>query len=139
MKLLVSKPHKQIWYSIPMIVVLSMIRVNSTIDIQLHDTYLVIKSLHIGVIFSVILGIIGLVYWVMKEKKLVNWMTRFHVATTIFVFCIIMVTGIILQDVIEGSLRVFRVINQFLFAVILIGIISQLVFIVNLFLGLIKR
>jgi heme/copper-type cytochrome/quinol oxidase subunit 1 len=139
MDLLVSKPHKQIWYSIPMIIVLSIIRVNNTIDIQLHDTYLVIKSLHIGFLFSVILGIIGLVYWVMKEKKLVNWMTRFHVAATIFVFCIIMVTGIIFQDVIEGNLGVFRLMNQFLFVVILIGIISQLVFVVNLFLGLIKR
>ena len=104
----------------------------------MHDTYFVIASIHIGLLFSVLLGIIGLIYWLIRNKRLVNWMTAIHVTSTILTFALIILTGLIFKKVIESDFETFRTINQILFAIILYAFLSQLIFITNLILSLIK-
>ncbi len=134
----INKPYKAIWYSILFLFGLSIIGWNNTIDIQLHDTYFVIASIHIGVLFSIYLGVIGLIYWLIRKKKLVDWMTVIHVVITISTFALI-ITGLIFQKIIEGDFETFRTVNQILFVVILIALLSQLIFITNLTFGLIRN
>ena len=98
---IINKPYKAIWYSILFLFGLSIIGWNNTIDIQLHDTYFVIASIHMGVLFSIYLGVIGIIYWLIRKKKLVDWMTVIHVVITISTFAIIIITGLIFQKIIE--------------------------------------
>jgi heme/copper-type cytochrome/quinol oxidase subunit 1 len=127
------------WYSVLFIIGLSTIGRDNTIDIQLHDTYFVFASIHIGVTFSIYLGVIGIIYWLIRKKKLVDWMTVIHVVITISAFVLIIITGLIFQEVIEENFETFRTINQILFVVILIALLSQLIFLTNLIFGLIRN
>ena len=136
---IINKPYKAIWYSILFLFGLSIIGWNNTIDIQLHDTYFVIASIHIGVLFSIYLGVIGIIYWLIRKKKLIDWMTVIHVVITISTFALIIITGLIFQKIIEGDFETFRTVNQILFIVILIALLSQLIFITNLTFGLIRN
>ena len=135
----INKPYKTIWYSIFFLFGLSIIGWDNTIDIQLHDTYFVIASIHIGVLFSIYLGIIGIIYWLIRKKTLVDWMTVIHVVITILTFALIIITGLIFQKTIEGDFETFRTVNQILFVVILIALLSQLMFIINLAFGSIRN
>ncbi len=132
MNSIVNKPYKPIWYSILLLIVLSMIGFNNAIDIQLHDTYFVIALIHTGILFSIYLGIIGIIYWLIRNKRLVNWMTVTHVVTTNSTFTLIIITGLIFKKVIEGNIETFRIVNQILFVLIIIALLSQLIFITNL-------
>jgi heme/copper-type cytochrome/quinol oxidase subunit 1 len=136
---IINKPYKAIWYSILFLFGLSIIGWNNTIDIQLHDTYFVIASIHIGILFSIYLGVIGIIYWLIRKKQLVDWMTVIHVVITISTFALIIITGLIFQKIIEGDFETFRTVNQILFVVILIALLSQLIFIINLTFGLIRN
>lgn len=139
MSRILNEPYKSIWWSIPVILFLSLIGLKSTIDLQLHDTYFIIASFHIGLFFSLLLGIIGLIYWQLKNKRLVHWMTAIHVVCTIFTFILIPMSGLIFKEVIEGDLEIFRTVNQILFFVILIALFSQLIFITNVIITLLKN
>lgn len=77
-------PHKAIWSVIPVFLMIGIIFRRPTLDIQFHDTYFVI--FHLSAFFSIILMLIGLVYWQNRDKKLISWMTFIHVVWTILVF-----------------------------------------------------
>lgn len=139
MDTIIKSPYKAIWYSILVLFGLSIIGWDNTIDIQLHDTYFVIASIHIGVLFSIYLGGIGVIYWLLRKKKLIDWMTVIHVVITISTFALIIITGLIFQKIIEGDFETFRTVNQILFVIILIALLSQLIFITNLTYGLISN
>jgi heme/copper-type cytochrome/quinol oxidase subunit 1 len=139
MNQILNKPYKPIWITIPLILVLSIIGINSAIDIQMHDTYFVIASIHIGILFSIILGIIGFLYWLARSKRLVKWMTAIHVTSTIVTFVVIVLTGLIFKKVIESDFEIFRTVNQIVLVITLIAILSQLIFVTNLFVGLIRN
>lgn len=137
-----SKPYKLIWLVIPIILGLSTIGSNGSIDIQMHDTYFVISSFHIGILFSIILGIIGFIYWLVKGKKLVNWMTAIHLLTTILALASILIISFLPNGLFSPSSYSFDTISdltnnpfstasQILSALVLMAILSQLLFIVN--------
>jgi heme/copper-type cytochrome/quinol oxidase subunit 1 len=139
MESIINKPYKAIWYSILFLFGLSIIGWDNTTDIQLHDTYIVISSIHIGVLFSIYLGIIGIIYRLIRKKKLVDWMTVIHVVITILTFALIIIKGLIFQKIIEGDFETYRTVNKVLFVVILIALLSQLIFITNLIFGSIRK
>jgi hypothetical protein len=60
MNLILNKPYKLIWLTIPLILGLTLIGFNKTLDIQMHDTYVVIDLLSIGSLFLIILVVTGL-------------------------------------------------------------------------------
>lgn len=139
MNRILNKPYQSIWGTIPLILGLSMIGINSAIDLQLHDTYFVIASIHIGILFSFILGIIGSIYWLIRHKKLINWMTLFHVMSTISTFVLIIITGLVYKEAIGGDFDTFRIVKQILVTLILIALFSQVIFMTNLVLSLISN
>mgnify|MGYP001796452208 FL=1 len=72
MKLLQNKPYQALWYTMLIILLVSLIRSNSSLDLQLHDTYFVVATIQIGIPLCIVLGILGLAYWVVRTKKLVD-------------------------------------------------------------------
>ena len=82
-KLIARHPHKVIWSVLPLLLGLSILGFNKTIDLQFHDTYFVISWLHIGALLSITFSILGLVYWWFRNTQLIQWMTIVHVITTL--------------------------------------------------------
>lgn len=136
MNIISNKPYKPIWYSILFVLGLSLLSLNNTIDIQLHATYYVIASIYIGLFFSICLGVIGVTYWLVRDKRLVNWMTIIHVIITISTILFIMLIGLVFEKLIDRDFEAIRASNQIMFAAISIAILVQLAFVVNLVLSL---
>ena len=138
MNFVIEKPYKIFWYAIPVLIGLSIIDLNNAIDIQVYDTYIVIALIHMGLFLSIILGLIGFIYWLFRHKKLVNWMTAVHVYITTSTFILFVLSRLILDMAFEEDFEVSRSVYQFIFALILITILSQLVFTINLVFSVIR-
>jgi heme/copper-type cytochrome/quinol oxidase subunit 1 len=136
MKLNIHRPHRLFWLSIPAILLLSIVGTNNTLDLQLHDTYFVVSAMHLGLLLSALLGFMGLLYWLFRNRCLVNWMTAAHVISTILGFVLLSGTGLIYNG---RAASEYRTVNQLLFIVILAVLLSQLIFMVNLVIGIVRK
>ena len=56
---------------------------SSTIDIQMHDTYFVIATLHLAIAYSIYFSILGMIYYFFRKFRLIKWMALFHIAITL--------------------------------------------------------
>jgi len=107
-------------------------------DIQIHDTYFVLTYWHTAIIFSILLGGIGLLYWLFSRKQLIKWMTIFHTLITILPMLILFIwIGFpnLKEHIhyIEGDAFV-RPIFYFL----LLFLLGQILFVLNLLITLFK-
>jgi peptidoglycan/LPS O-acetylase OafA/YrhL len=132
MNTILSKPYRPIWLAIPIIMGLAIVGINSAIGLQLHGTYLVITPIHLGVWLSIILGALGFLYWLVRKRKLVHWMTAIHVAITVLSFTLIMAMGLASS---KGSgFGATGTFNQ----VVLFVVAAQLLFLGNLVVSSVK-
>ncbi|WP_367278102.1 cbb3-type cytochrome c oxidase subunit I [uncultured Algibacter sp.] len=87
MNFLKNKPYIIFWIIgiIIFIPFFKHISFDSTIDINVHDTYFVVAHYHLGMIFLIFFVLIGLIYWVLNifKRKKVNWLTICHIILTI--------------------------------------------------------
>lgn len=85
-----DRPYKIFFgFSIVMIltaVFFGLLYENSTIDVQLHDTYFAVNFYYILIIAAVFQGLIGGIYWLFRKIKLVFLLTGFHVLGSILPF-----------------------------------------------------
>lgn len=138
MNSIATSPHKSLWYAIPVLVVLSLIGLNSSIGLQLHDTYFDISTFYVGFLSSALLFLLGLLYWAVRKRKLIKWMTIIHVVMTTLTLVLILVVGLIADDSSNGDYLTFQAFNQTLGISLLVTIISQLLFLLNVGLSLLK-
>ncbi len=134
-----NRPYIPIFATILLILVLAMFNSKDFIDIQLHDMYLVITPIHLSILLSIYLGIVGIVYWLLREKKLVPWMTILHVTCTILVCVFFQIFSLKSNNFIEVDFITSRIMNQILMVVILTSFLSQVIFAMNIFVSLIKK
>ena len=119
-------------------------------DINLHDTYFVIASVSLYRIFAIVLLFCWSVYIVANRLQLSRVLIWFHVVTTL----VALISFIILQSRHWGLLgipRRYYAFNEFekmrnpfntvkIYAIVLLAfVIAQLIFLVNLSIGLIKK
>ncbi len=131
-----SKPYKSFWISVPIIIILSVIGHENLLDIQLHDTYFVISALYIGLTLSILSGTIGIIYYVARHLKLINWITVLHVSVTLLAFTVMMIDVVLMKNYIgrSGSLTI----NNVIVSLFLLGLGVQPLFIMNIGLGIFK-
>lgn len=77
------KPHLVLWLSIPVLLALSLLSDAATLDLQLHDTYVIFTPFHFMLLMSFMVALLGGIYWVLRHKKLVKWMTITHLLLTL--------------------------------------------------------
>lgn len=123
----------------PLILGLSVIGINRATNIQLHDTYYVVALFHVGLMLSIILGVIGLLYWFFRKKKLIPWMTFIHVTTTILCFVGFMLSDFLFKEQRVSEYNFYNTVHTILSVLLLISIASQLLFLVNLIVSLIRK
>jgi len=131
------RPYHYLWLSIFLLAVLSSLASNKAIDIQMHDTYLVIAILHIGIIFGGIHAILGFIYWIVRFMKLITWMTYVHVITTIVISVLLILLCVLYTISNNFYLDDFSSISALTF--IQIFILCQVLFLLNLILSTFKH
>ena len=79
-----NQPYKALWLTALVLIVFCLIEFNRVIDIQMHDTYLVINKPLLYSPFIIFLFVLGSVYYLLRRRELILWMTLYHVITTSF-------------------------------------------------------
>ncbi len=140
MNKLVEKPHLAFLLAIPILMLIGILRGNATLDINVHDTFYVIAYLHLATLISILFGIIGMGYWIMlkSDRKLSKWLNGTHIGLTF--------GGIIVVWILTKFYRSETVEYQFnskltliITLIIILMIVGQLIFPINIIYGLIKK
>ncbi len=117
---------------------------NDIIDINVHDTYFVIRNSHLTTLLFVIYGIIGFCYWLFFKYEiiLVRNLTNIHSIITIGSIYIYEIGMIYYNFKTDSSFPLFDddILNQNLFTLIIVMLVlfTQLLFITNIILSTIK-
>ena len=128
---LIDNPHKILWFAVPAVLALSAMGLRKAIDLQLHDTYLVVGVPHFGVILSLLLVLAGGGYWLVGQQDLVPWLTATHVVFTVLACITILVTGLLYQPGATQDFRSFQAVNRAVLWLLVVAAGSQLLFITN--------
>jgi len=133
-----SKPYAILWWSIPLWFFPLILLEDGAIDIQLHDTYIVLGSAHLAVTFAIVFGLLGGVYWLLRKHKLLSALSMAHSIMTSLAMIGLSIGAVVqsMQRTIE--LDFFSQLNSLVLVLILIFISVQLIFILNVVVGLIK-
>lgn len=126
-----QKPHVMMWVGAIAMLVLGIFRMNVGLDIQMHDTYIVTNYLHIGIILSVLLGILGVGYWMVRKVSLIRWMSLGHIVITTLTFLLIMV-GVLGIGYVSYEYSYSIKIGSIPLLLTVLTIIFQLIYLLNL-------
>ncbi len=80
MKHLLNKPYIVLWIMMPLVLAMGVAYSDSALDINIHDTYLVIYGIHLSIFICCLCFFLGLGYWLMLKmnKRLYKWLTFIH-------------------------------------------------------------
>ena len=84
------KPYKLLWYTILLIVLLTLIDPKSSLSIQMHATYFVMRTYDFTLLFTIILSVTGGLYWLLRNSRLINWLSYLHIFLTV-VCCLVFI------------------------------------------------
>lgn len=137
-----TKPDLIFFLSIPVILLIGIMSGGATLDINVHDTYFVIAHFHIAVLISILFGIIGVGYWIMKKanRKLSKWLNWTHIVLTIGgLIAIFGISYLSLGSDTHSQFPYFDELerkNSILTSIIFIVIFGQLMYLINLIIGI---
>lgn len=140
MNKLIEKPHLLFLSTIPIILGIGILNGNTVLDINVHDTYYVVAYLHLAVLISILFGIIGIGYWVMQKagRKLSKWLNWAHLGLTFGGTLLVWVlTKFYRTEIMEYKFN--NNLSMVITIVILLIILGQLIFPINIIYGLIKK
>ncbi|WP_299800096.1 hypothetical protein [uncultured Maribacter sp.] len=141
MKKITQKPHFVFWILIPVLLLIGYIDSNETIVINIHDTYFVITMLNLGVLLSIMCGIIGLGYWVVIKlnRRLVNWLTIIHLIITVISLCLILLIPFFLPESNQGITSLYFDAQVTITLSALVAVCIQSLYLVNIIIALIRK
>ncbi len=86
MEFFISKSYIAFLIIIPIILALSFIKPHETFDVNVGDTYYVIKNYHLGILLSLFYFILVSIHFISKtyDIKLENWIILSHSFVSIF-------------------------------------------------------
>ncbi|MBC7000901.1 cbb3-type cytochrome c oxidase subunit I [Cytophaga sp. FL35] len=140
MNRLFEKPHLIFLLAIPIIMLIGILSGDAVLDINVHDTYLVIAYLHFAVLISIVFGIIGIGYWIMQKanRKLSKWLIWTHIGLTFGGTLIVWILNKFYRtEIMEYEFN--NNLTLIITLIILLMIIGQLIFPINIIYGLIKN
>ncbi len=142
-----AKPYIYFWVSSLIIFSLGLFTYsdeNAIIDINVHDTYYIIHLFHLISLISFFYFLLGSFYWVSNKLKvpLVSHLTNIHLFTSIGGFFIYLASMLIFEDDSEiepGIFNEYSILGWIILILICIIFISQILFLLNISIGLTKR
>ena len=145
MNKLIEKPHLIFLFSIPLIILTGILSEDSVLDINIHDTYFVIAHLHLAILISILYGLIGLGYWIVQKanRKLSKSLNLIHVVLTIGgLIAIFGIPYLLFESTEESVFPLFEQMerqNSMLIMIILLILFGQLVYLVNITVGIFRK
>jgi len=84
MKTFIKKPHIIFFTAIPILLLIGNLSCDAVMDINIHDTYVIITYMSLALLTSLLFGIIGAGYWLMYKTDitLLKRLTRIHIILT---------------------------------------------------------
>lgn len=134
------EPHRIFLVSALIILLFGFWKSESVMDINFHDTYFVIGYFHFAILISLVLFIIGTGYWIMKKLdiKLLSWLNWTHILLTLGGPVVLL----ILIQFYRNELMEYEFNNNLtlvILLIVMIMILGQMVFPVNIIYSLIKK
>lgn len=129
-----NKPHEVLWLGLAVILGFAYIFPCDKLDFQFHDTYIAMTPMQVASIFVFSLGLLGGIYalTVRAGKKLIKWMTMFHIAFSLFFTITLIYAGCEMETLsLYGTPRFSWAVLAF--------ILAQLIFIINIVYAFLKK
>lgn len=140
MSQIVNKPHLIFIFTIPLVLLFGIFFGDSALDINVHDTYFVISYMFFAILISILLGVIGVGYWIMQKtnKRLSKQLIWVHIVLTYGGTLIIS----ILSQLYRTELMEYKFNNNItliMTLIVLLMLVGQLIFPINIVYGLLKK
>ena len=139
MNLLTKRPHI-VFLVFAIITFILGFNANGGIDINIHDTYFVMSNYHFATLISILFGIIGLIYWIVKKVNgsLSKRLNLIHVALTFGgIFLILILNEFFRKSIMEYDFNEnLTMVIYLLSAVVIFG---QIILPINIISGIIKK
>lgn len=136
------RPDLALWIAIFITLAVGLSFGRYTFDLQLHDTYFVFAHWHLALLFSLCMGILSLGYWVAIRMKvsLINFLSWTHTLVTM-VACLLVQGILLLLSLKISAPAIFHgdFMSQGLSVLILIFLLFQPLFLLNLIIGFRRR
>lgn len=147
MEIIQKKAPTIFWILIPIILLVSFLDRNQTMDINIYDTYLIIENFELGILASIFFCIIGLIYWLLEKlgHKTIRWMSFMHIILTTSGVLWIVFSNYIFKigeystDSDYTYFDSLLVANMVLTISLIIVIISQFLLLINCVIGIVKK
>ncbi len=142
----ISKPYVISWVFMPIFMLIGILSSGMTIDVQLHDTYYVFENWNLALVSSGFMALIGVGYWMILKAngKISRQLTAIHLALTIGFFLLMLFAAIVFNTAEDNPSKKFgydlwRLVADSLLMSIVCFVLSQLFYLLNLIIGLIRR
>lgn len=147
-KIIFKKPYFFFFVSIIIFLIIGFINRSETLDINIHDTYFIIRYYHLAIVLAILFSFIGLLYFTLIKTNfdLVKWMTITHTVVTIGGFFLMLTFFKLIRNEItlgdyESVMDNFyfnEKMNWGIFIAFFSIVVVQILFIVNIIYSLIK-
>ncbi|MDN3596162.1 hypothetical protein [Zunongwangia endophytica] len=136
MKQLLAKSYKLFWIFIPLVFMYGMFNKDHLCVLNIHDTYYAIHDVDFAGLIVIFYALFGVCYWLIDffNKKLINWMTAYHVFISIFGLLFLLIFYGIINDL-EFDYALKETLMMLTFIAGAITITAQLLFPLNLILS----
>lgn len=140
MKLLTDKPHLIFLLAIPVIMLFGILGGDTVMDIHFYDTYFIIAHLHLAILISILFGGIGIGYWFMikANRKLSKRLNLIHITLTLGgIIFIWILSQLFREPILEYNFN--NKLTLVIYSIALIAILGQVIFLINLIRGIIRK
>ena len=146
MKKVIEKPYIIFLGFIPFILLLGYFNKSNFLNFNIHSTYFVIYHQDLTLLISIYFAVIALVYFIVikKGKRLKNWMNFIHSIISVFGLFFLKILVDFSQTELLKPRRSYadnnlEYVNSGILILILLIIIAQFIFLINLTLSLINN
>lgn len=144
MKRIKEKAHLVFWtLGIVLIgfqVFFTLVYPNSTLDINIHDTYLVIAHAHLFNVLGTWFILCGLGYWILKLRgiKTIGWMFWLHLVFTILFPISLGAMDIDVKPGIENY-QLYQILQSLWFFGLILFVLGQIIYFLNILISTLKK
>ena len=134
-----SKPHPLFWATAVIFMFLSAYyqRFDDALDINVHDTYYVIHNSHVAFLLAIFYALFGLFYWILSKStlELNRILTRIHTFSTLLIIPLYFIGYYIIEIFYKSEFPLFddtSILQIFITILVLVGLVSQIFFVLNI-------